>query len=201
MMNLTARQREIFDFIKDYLSVHGVAPSVTEIRERFHLGSLGTVHKHLKALETRGCIRRFKGRARAIEIIESQDVGAYDVPMLGLIAAGTPIEALEVPDSLSIPEDMLGRGRTFSLQVNGDSMIEDGIHDGDYIIVESRNEARDGEIVVALVDGTEATVKRLYHEGEHIRLQPSNREMEPIVVSATDVEIRGVVIGLIRKYR
>ncbi|HPQ38973.1 MAG TPA: transcriptional repressor LexA [bacterium] len=201
MMNLTARQREIFDYVRSYLLKHGVAPSVTEIRERFQLGSLGTVHKHLKALETRGCIRRSKGRARAIEIIEDDTAGGFDVPMLGLIAAGSPIEALEVPDSLSIPEDMLGRGKTFSLQVNGDSMIEDGIHDGDYIIVESRRDARDGEIVVALVDGTEATVKRLYREGKTIRLQPSNRDMEPIIVAASDVEIRGVVIGLIRKYR
>lgn len=201
MMNLTARQQEIFNYIKEYLSKHGVAPSVTEIRQRFNLGSLGTVHKHLKALESRGCIRRFKGRARAIEIIEEDAIGAYEVPMLGLIAAGTPIEALEVPDSLSIPEDMLGRGNTFSLQVNGDSMIEDGIHDGDYIIVESRRDARDGEIVVALVEGSDATVKRIYHEGKTIRLQPSNREMNPIMVSASDVEIRGVVIGLIRKYR
>ena len=200
-MNLTARQKEIFEFIKDYLMSHGIAPSVTEIGEAFSLGSLGTVHKHLKALENRGCIRRAKGHARAIEIVHGGESIAYDVPMLGLIAAGAPIEALEVPDSLAIPEDMLGRGTTFSLQVNGDSMIEDGIHDGDFIVVESRSDARDGEIVVALVEGSEATVKRLYREGDQVRLQPSNSSMEPIYVQAVDVEIRGVVIGLIRKYR
>ncbi|MBN1297279.1 transcriptional repressor LexA [bacterium] len=201
MMNLTARQREILDFITDYITRHGLAPSVTEIKDRFQLGSLGTVHKHLKALESRGCIRRSKGCARAIEVIRLPSSRICEVPMLGLIAAGSPIEALEIPDSLSIPEDMLGRGQTYSLQVNGDSMIEDGIHDEDFIIVESRSEARNGEIVVAVVDESEATVKRWYREGDRVRLQPSNATMQPIVVSAASVKIRGVVIGLIRKYR
>lgn len=201
MMNLTARQKEIFNFIRDYLYSNGIAPSVTEIREHFQLGSLGTVHKHLKALENRGCIRRSKGHARAIEITQGGESVAYEIPLLGLIAAGSPIDALEVPDTITIPEDMLGRGNTFSLQVNGDSMIEDGIHDGDFIVVESRSSARDGEIVVAMVNQSEATVKRLYREGNQVRLQPSNRNMSPIYVAGDSVEIRGVVIGLIRKYR
>ncbi|MCD4655271.1 hypothetical protein K8T06_15220, partial [bacterium] len=126
-MNLTARQKEIFEFIRSYLFTHGIAPSVTEIRDNFNLGSLGTIHKPLKALENRGWIRRAKGHARAIEI-SHENLGC-SIPMFGLIAAGLPIEALEAPDSLSIPEDMLGHGQTFSLQVNGDSMIEDGIND------------------------------------------------------------------------
>jgi len=200
-MNLTARQKEIYDFIQSYIYSHGIAPSVTEIRDKFNLGSLGTIHKHLKALEKRGCIRRSKGHARAIEIVNDSQSVSYNIPMLGLIAAGSPIEALEIPDTLAIPEEMLGHGSTFSLQVNGDSMIEDGINDGDYIIVESRSHASNGEIVVALIDGNEATVKRFFAEGDKIRLQPSNKNMSPILVAANTVTIRGVVIGLIRKYR
>jgi repressor LexA len=200
-MNLTARQKEILEFIKRYLDRHGIAPTVTEIRNHFNLGSLSTVHKHLKALEKRGCIRRSKGQARAISIRREMSDGVLDVPMLGYIAAGEPIQAFEVPEVLSIPEDMLGRGDTFSLQVNGDSMIEDGINDGDFLIVESRNQAKDGEIVVALVNGDDATVKRYYREGSKIRLQPSNRMMQPIYVPGDSLVIRGVVIGLMRKYR
>ncbi|MBN1879075.1 transcriptional repressor LexA [bacterium] len=200
-MNLTARQKEIFNYIKDFIQNRGIAPSVSEIRDFFHLGSLGTVHKHLKALERRGCIQRSKGYARAIELCVESRADSLDVPMLGLIAAGSPIQAFEVPETISIPEDMLGRGKTFSLQVNGESMIEDGINDGDFLIVESRSTAHDGEIVVALVDGDDATVKRYYREGRNIRLQPSNKTMSPILVPGDSVEIRGVVIGLIRKYR
>jgi len=200
-MNLTQRQSEILEFIKSYLNRAGLAPTVNEIRDHFNLNSLATVHKHLKALERRRRIVRSKNHARAIELISEDPPGMADIPLLGLISAGQPIEALEIPDSLAIPEDMLGRSDTFALQVNGDSMIEDGIHDGDFIIVESRIQAREGEIVVALIEGEEATVKRFYNEGEHIRLQPSNRTMDPIYVEAEAVQIRGVVIGLIRKYR
>lgn len=200
-MNLTARQKEIFNYVKKYLTVHGIAPTVMEIRDHFHLGSLSTVHKHLKALEKRGCIIRSKGHARAIKVKQDPRWVSQEIPMLGLIAAGTPIQAFDIPETITIPEDMLGRGETFSLQVNGDSMIGDGIHDGDFLIVEQRNQAHDGEIVVALVDGEDATVKRYYREGKNVRLQPSNAMMAPIIVSGASIEIRGVVIGLVRKYR
>lgn len=200
-MNLTARQKEIFEYIREFIRARGIAPSVSEIRDFFHLGSLGTVHKHLKALERRGCIQRSKGFARAIELKSVPSLEGFEIPMLGLIAAGSPIQACEVPETISIPQDMLGRGQTFSLQVKGESMIDDGIHDGDYLIVESRKSAYDGEIVVALVNGEDATVKRFYREGRDIRLQPSNKQMAPIIVNGESVEIRGVVIGLIRKYR
>jgi repressor LexA len=200
-MNLTARQKEILSYLRDYIVNHGIAPSVTEIKDFFNLGSLGTVHKHLKALEKRGCIRRSKGHARAIELKQMVESQMPEIPMLGLIAAGSPIQACEVPETLTIPEDMLGRGQTFSLQVTGQSMIEDGIHDGDYLVVESRLMAHEGEIVVAVVNGEDATVKRFHREGKNIRLQPSNKQMEPIIVPAETVEIRGIVIGLIRKYR
>ncbi len=200
-MNLTARQKQILDYIQRYLTRHGIAPTVMEIRNFFNLSSLSTVHKHLKALEKRGCIQRSKGQARAIHICRNESGVYQEIPMLGYIAAGEPIQAFDIPETLSIPDDMLGRGDTFSLQVNGDSMIEDGIHDGDFLIVESRNQAKDGEIVVALVNGDDATVKRYYREGLNIRLQPSNRMMEPIYVSGDALVIRGVVIGLMRKYR
>ena len=147
-MNLTARQKEFFNYIKKYLAAHRIAPSVMEMRDHFSLGSLSTVHKHLKALEKRGYIVRSKGYARAIKIKEDAGVFSQEIPMLGLIAAGEPIQAFDVPETITIPEDMLGRSETFSLQVNGDSMIGDGIHDGDYLIVERRSQAYDGEIVV-----------------------------------------------------
>jgi len=198
-MNLTQRQKEIFQFIRSYLRSHGVAPTVDEIRRNFGLRSVATVHKHLQALEKRDCIRRSKNRARAIDLLPVQG-NAVDIPLVGLIAAGMPIAALENPDTLAIPEDMIGRSDTYALKVTGDSMIEDGIHEGDYIIIESRLDVHDGEIVIALIDGDEATVKRLFREGPVIRLQPSNSEMGPIFMPADRVQIQGVVIGLIRKY-
>jgi repressor LexA len=198
-MNLTQRQKEIFQFIRTYLRSHGVAPTVDEIRQNFGLRSVATVHKHLQALEKRDCIRRSKNRARAIDLIPMQG-NAVDIPLVGLIAAGMPIAALENPDTLAIPEDMIGRSDTYALKVTGDSMIEDGIHEGDYIIIESRLDVRDGEIVIALIDGDEATVKRFFHEGHVVRLQPSNSDMDPIYIPTERVQIQGVVIGLIRKY-
>jgi repressor LexA len=200
-MNLTRRQKEIFEYIKGYLEMQGVAPTVTEIKRQFNLGSVATVHKHLKALEIRECIRREKNRARAIELVPVHEVLGITIPLLGLIAAGQPIAALETPDILSIPEDMMGRTETYALRVTGNSMIEDGIHDGDFIIIESRSEVRDGEIVIALIDGEEATVKRFYREGAVVRLQPSNSQMAPIFAPVDSIKIQGVVIGLIRKYR
>ncbi len=200
-MNLTNRQKQIFEYIRGYIRTHGVAPTVTEIRNHFNLRSLATVHKHLQALEMRKCLRRTKNCARAIEIIPVEGTTSVDIPLLGLIAAGQPIAALANPDVLTIPEDMMGRSDTYALRVTGNSMIQDGIHDGDFIIVESREQAHDGEIVVALIDGEDATVKRFYREGSVIRLQPSNSEMDPIFISAERVRIQGVVIGLIRKYR
>ncbi|MBN1552176.1 transcriptional repressor LexA [bacterium] len=200
-MNLTQRQKEIYDFIKSYLSRNGIAPTVTEIQSFFKLRSVATVHKHLTALENRECIRRSKNRARAIELISIKPSESLYVPLLGLIAAGEPIAAIENPDTLSIPEDMIGRTETYALKVKGNSMIEDGIHEGDHIIIEKRSEALDGEIVVALIDSEEATVKRFYREGSMIKLQPANRDMDPLYIKADRIVIQGVVIGLIRKYR
>ncbi len=199
-MNLTIRQKEILDFIDQFVQTTGTAPTMNEIRDHFKLKSLATVHKHLKALVSRGKIRRSQNQARAMEIIPVSGVASCDIPLLGRICAGQPIEAYEIPDVLSVPEDMLGRGETFSLQVQGDSMIDAGICPGDYIIVESRNQARDGEIVIAFINGDEATVKRFYKEGHIVRLQPENATMEPLYIPEDNIQIRGIVIGLIRKY-
>lgn len=200
-MNLTPRQKQILEFIQSYLEQTGTAPTVNEIRDHFRLGSLATVHKHLQALEYRGALKRDPRRARAMDIIPLHALPGVEIPLLGLIAAGQPITALENPDTLSIPEDMLGRRETYALKVTGNSMIGDGIHDGDFLIIESRSSAEEGEIVVALIGGTDTTVKRYFRERGRIRLQPSNESMKPIYVSEEELMIRGVVIGLIRKYQ
>jgi repressor LexA len=201
-MHLTRRQKEILDFVGRHIEKKGYAPTIEEIGEQFGLSSLATVHKHLTNLQNKGLIRRLSNRSRAMEMVPSDlKVHAVEVPLLGRVAAGTPIEAVQERETIWIPEDMLGRQETYVLQVKGDSMIEEQIRDGDYVIVESRKTARDGEMVIALVEGERATLKKLYHEGPNvIRLQPANATMKPILVDADDVEIQGIVIGILRKY-
>jgi repressor LexA len=198
---LTKKQKEILDYVQGHIHSCGYAPTLREIGEHFGLSSVATVHKHLKTLEEKGMLRREEGRARCVEVAEPEGKPyprALDVPLLGLVAAGSPIEALEQPESMALPEDMLGRSETFVLQVKGDSMLEDHILDGDYIIVEKRTQAQNGEIVVALMDN-EATVKRLYREAGQVRLQPANASMQPIYVKEGDLQIQGIVIGVLRR--
>jgi repressor LexA len=200
-MALTKKQKDILEFIRTQIHAHGYAPTLREIGEHFGLSSVATVHKHLKALEEKGELKREEGRARQVEIRPPLTTPhRWEVPLLGLVAAGSPIEALEQPDSISLPEDMLGRGETFVLQVKGDSMIEDHILDGDRIVVEKRTTAENGEIVVALI-GNEATVKRLYREPGRVRLQPANSSMQPIYVQNENLKIQGVVTGVLRRMR
>lgn len=200
-MYLTKRQKEVLTFIERYTASHGYAPTLIEIGEYLGVSSVATVHKHLVHLEQKGAIKRHWNHERAIEMKDGvKQVRSVEVPLLGRVAAGRPIEAVEHAETLALPETMLGHGDTYVLQVVGDSMIEEGIVEGDYIIVESREYAYDGEIVVALI-GDEATVKRLYREGEYVRLQPANRNMKPLHFPAHAVRIRGIVIGLIRKFR
>jgi repressor LexA len=202
-MYFTKRQKEVFDFVREYIEAHGYAPSIEEIRQHFRLGSLATVHKHLKFLEEKGAIKRAPHQSRAIELLPTTELGlgrVAEVPLLGRIAAGQPIEAIEVPEALSIPEEFLGRGKTYVLKVRGDSMIDEQIRDGDFVIIEERAEAEDGETVVALLHGDEATLKKFYREGDKVRLQPANPELEAIIVDADDVRVQGIVIGLLRKY-
>ena len=199
-MTLTKRQKEFLDFISAFIDEHGIAPTLEEIGEHFELNSLATVHKHLANLESKGLIRRKWNFSRAIELVDPRArPGAVDLPLLGYVAAGAPIEAVETDDSFVVPEQLLGRGSSFVLRVKGDSMIDDGICDGDYIVVEKRDRAANGETVVALVDG-EATVKRFHLDGDVVRLMPANERVAPIVAAAAAVEVRGVVVAVMRRY-
>jgi repressor LexA len=201
-MILTRRQKEICDYLEDYIATHGYAPTLEEIGAHFALSSLATVHKHLTNLERKGVISRKWNLSRAIEItLPTQATQAFALPLLGRVAAGAPIEAIETQDVLTIPEDFVRRPHNaFALRVQGESMIGEGILDGDFIVVESRPAADDGDTVVAVVNG-EATVKKLYHQPNgQVRLQPANPQMTPIVVKGKDLEIRGVVVAVLRKY-
>ena len=197
-MNLTKRQKEILDFIRTYRTSNGISPTQREIRETFRLSSFGTVQKHLKRLEEKGALSREWNRSRGIAPKE-EPAGARGVPLLGLVAAGRPIEPFPNEESIEVPSSLLGKGDHFVLRVRGESMVEDGILDGDYVIVAKRAKAESGQTVVALVRG-EATLKRYYAEGARVRLQPANAAMRPLTVDARDVTIQGVVTGLIRDY-
>jgi len=198
---VTKRQKQLLDYLRTYIDQHGYAPTLEEIGKHFSLHSLATVHKHLQNLERKGRIRRLHHHSRAMEVVPEPRFGrAVEVQLLGRVAAGVPIEAVEEPETISLPEEMLGRGETFALRVRGDSMIEDGILDGDIVVVESRADADDGATVVALVRG-EATVKKLHRQRGRVRLVPANRQLAPIIARASDVEIRGVVIAVLRRYR
>ena len=198
---LTKRQKQLVDYLKAYIGDHGYAPTLEEIGEHFGLASLATVHKHLLNLERKGYIRRLAHRSRALELtVDRRRPRATAVPLLGLVAAGTPIEPVEAPETLALPEELLGRGETFALRVQGDSMIGEGILDGDVIVVEARPEAENGATVVALVRG-EATVKKLYRERTRVRLEPANERLAAIVARPEEVEVRGVVVAVLRRYR
>ena len=202
-MPVTRRQREILDFIAGQLDAKGYAPSFEEIARQFGFHSLATVHEHLTNLERKGYIRRAHNESRAIEIIPPKgQTGATELPLLGLVAAGQPIEAITGNDTIAVPDELIPRrGRSYVLKVRGDSMIDEHIKDGDYVVVQERNQADSGQTVVALVHGDSATVKRFYREpGGWIRLQPANPTIPPLRVNERDVIVQGVVVGVIRKY-
>jgi repressor LexA len=200
-MIITKRQKELYDYLDDFIATHGYAPTLEEIGAQFQLSSLATVHKHLSNLEQKGLIKRKWNFSRAIELVPRQKkAGAVELPLLGFIAAGHPIEAIETADTFTVPEEFVRRQNTFVLSVKGNSMIEEGIWDGDYIVVEERAAADNGETVVALIGG-EGTVKKFYREkGGNIRLMPANESMAPINVREQDVTVRGVVVAVMRKY-
>jgi repressor LexA len=201
-MHLTRRQKEILDYVGRHLERKGYAPTIEEIGEHFGLSSLATVHKHLTNLQEKGFIKRAANRSRALELVPSgMSVRAVELPLLGRVAAGSPIEAITGTETVFVPEDMVGRRDTYVLQVKGESMIDEQIRDGDYVIVEDRTSVRDGEMVIALVDGDSVTLKKLYREGGgRVRLQPANRRMKPIFVDQDNLRVQGVVIGVLRKY-
>ncbi len=197
-MSLTDRQQEILDYIRLRIREKGVPPSVREIGDRFGIRSTNGVHGFLRALEKKGAITRDRGLARSIEVMDpatGEPDRAGVMPLAGRIAAGRPIEAIEHQDTLDIPGLVEGTGR-FALQVRGDSMIDAGILEGDFVIVEPRNTPRNGQIVVALLPDGEATLKRYYRDGAQHRLEPANPRYQPIVTA--QLAVQGVVVGLVR---
>jgi len=209
-MALTKRQKDVLDFIADFVEENGYSPSYEELAQGLNLASLATVHKHIQALESRNYLRRLFNQSRSLEVSpkymqerrrSKQTTRSMEVPLAGRIAAGAPVEAIEGQDTLQFA-DFAGHGDTFALQVSGESMIEDHIMSGDFVLVEKTSQAQDGEIVVALVEGRETTLKRLYHEpGGRIRLQPANSSMQPILVNGADVQIQGRILAVLRKYK
>lgn len=200
-MPLTKRQREILDYIESFLEHHGYSPSFEEIATFFGYSSLATVHEHLSNLERKGYLRKNYNRSRSLELVPAEGTLAVDLPLLGSVAAGLPIEAIEERESISVPHDMLRSGNNYVLRVRGDSMVGEQIRDGDYIVVSSRQTADNGEMVVALVHGDSATVKKYYREREgRIRLQPANSTMQPMYFDESEITIQGIVVAVIRKY-
>ncbi|MBP9824181.1 MAG: transcriptional repressor LexA [Thermoanaerobaculia bacterium] len=208
---LTARQKEILEFIHQFRKEKGLAPTHREICERFGFSSYGTAYKHLKLLSEKGFLKRDRHQRRGMELLDGEGAesspiasitaAGRELPFLGRIAAGRPIEAVVGDETLTVPAALFGAriDEHFVLRVAGESMIGEGIHDGDWVVVERRERAQPGEMVVALV-GDEVTLKRFYPEGAIVRLQPSNPAMEPIRVPAADLRIQGIVVGLMRKY-
>lgn len=203
---LTERQKEILEFIADYQREHGISPTHREIRDEFGYSSFGTVYKHLKLLQKKGYLHRDWNQKRGLELLRAvpgrEMTTETEVPFMGQIAAGQPIEAVTGPDTLAVPQHLFHGPAAdhYVLRVSGESMIEEGIHDGDLVVVQKRQEAKPGEMVVALVEGDQATLKHFFPEGERVRLQPANPHMEPIFVPASDVRVQGVVVGLMRKF-
>lgn len=202
-VTLYKRQRQIVDYIAQYTQKHGYSPTLKEIAECIGVTSLATVHEHISALVKKRVLKKYEGTIRGVEIIDgnySSQTGGIELPVLGFIAAGKPIEAITDPNAtfMVAPTFVSGKRRSFVLQVKGDSMIEDGILDGDYVVIEEQPDARNGDIVVALLENGLATLKRFYREATRVRLEPANSTMRPIY--ATDVQIQGKVVGVIRKF-
>ena len=202
-MTLTKRQNEILTYLRAHITEHGYAPSFEEIAEQFAFASLATVHEHLTNLERKGYIRRQYNESRSIEVLPPRGTAkATEIPLLGRVAAGLPIESLMHDETIAVPDEILPRrGPNYALKVAGNSMVDEHIIDGDYVVVHGRDTAENGEMVIALVNGSEATVKKFYREtGGWIRLQPANTGMTPMRYQERDVLIQGVVVGIIRKY-
>jgi len=204
MTYLTERQRDILNFIKESQSERGVTPTHREICDHFGFSSYGTVYKHLSLLEKKGLIRRDWNQKRGVELVEQPKqrepaAGVRELPLFGYIAAGRPLDVDVSDETISVPEHLTTRGENYVLKVRGDSMIDDGIFDGDLVIISRREQAYNGEMVVANVSG-EVTLKRIYREGERVRLQPANATMSPIYAPARDVAVQGVVVGLMRRF-
>jgi len=201
VLPLTKRQREILDFLNEFIQQHGYAPSLEEVGRRFGLSSLATVHKHLTNLQEKGFIKRAWNRSRSVELVQARAGGrAVELPLLGYVAAGAPIEAIATAETIAVPEDLVGKRDTYVLRVKGESMIDEQIRDGDFVIVEDRKTAENGEMVIALLANSDVTLKKFYRENGHVRLQPANPSMQPLLIPADQVQVQGVVVGVMRKY-
>jgi repressor LexA len=201
VLPLTKRQREILDFLNEFIQDNGYAPSLEEIGRRFGLSSLATVHKHLTNLQDKGFIKRSWNRSRSVELVPTRAGGrALELPLLGYVAAGAPIEAVAGSETIAVPEDLAGKRDMYVLRVKGDSMIDEQIRDGDFVIVEDRKTAENGEMVIALIGGSDVTLKKFYLENGRVRLQPANPAVRPLVYSSDEVQVQGVVVGVMRKY-
>ena len=203
-MAITARQRHVFEFIRRYLETNDQPPTIAEIGKQFQMTSPASVHSILSALEREGLIKRIPNVSRGIELVKStrpENEDGFEIPLLGLVAAGQPIEAILAHETVAAPQNMIGRGRMFALRVRGDSMIDENIQDNDIIVVSSQETAENGQMVVALIDGNYATVKKFYREPDFIRLEPANPQFKPIFIKTPErIQIQGVVRGLIRNY-
>jgi repressor LexA len=202
-VTLYKRQRQILDYISQYIQKNGFSPTLQEIADALGVSSLATVHEHLATMVKKGIIKKYEGAVRGIEVVSKklgEQILGIELPVLGFIAAGTPIEPYTDPNAtVSVAPGMLsGKKRAFVLQVKGSSMIEEGILDGDYVVVEQQDEARNGEIVVAILENGFATLKRFFKEATRVRLEPANSQMEPIF--AKNVKIQGRVVGVVRRY-
>lgn len=198
MTNLTKKQKEILDFITQFIQVNQYAPSYREIAEHFGLSSTATVHEHVRSLEDKGLITASHNVARSLEVVTSRFGRAIELPLAGLITAGEPIEAIETRETIAIPQSMVKDENSYVLKVRGESMIEDGILDGDYVVVERNFYPKNGDVVVALLDNTYATLKKYYREKDRIRLQPANKNMKPIYDK--NPAIQGVVRAILRTF-
>jgi len=203
MRTLTKKQKLVLDFITEFIDEHGFAPSYEEVASGVGLSSASTVHAHVENLVRKGHLIKKWGANRSIDLPQDRraESGSVDLPLVGRVAAGKPIQAIEQADAITVPPDMLGKGETFVLQVTGDSMIDSHAIDGDYVLVEKTSRPQDGDTVVALVRGGEATLKRYRRVRDKIWLEPANPAYEPIVVDEADVTIQGIVVGILRKYR
>ncbi len=203
MTYLTEKQRDVLDFIRNRIGKGGVAPTLQEIATAFGFRSTASAQKHVGLLERKGFLKREKHQKRGLVLVDEfvrEPSDRFSLPLLGVVAAGSPIESIPDEESISVPADFSGTGSRFVLRVRGDSMVDEGIHDGDMVVVRSTSEAGDGDMVVAMVGG-EVTLKRLFKErGGQIRLQPSNAALAPMIVPATEVTVQGTIVGLLRHY-
>ncbi len=201
MQPLTKRQREILDYLNEFIQHHGYAPSLEEIGRRFSLSSLATVHKHLKNLEDKGCIKRVWNKSRSVELLATRTgTRSAEIPLLGRIAAGVPIQTIPSDESVSVPEEFIGIRDAYALRVHGNSMMDEQIRDGDIVIIEDRKKPHNGETVIALLDGSNVVLKAFFLENNNIRLQPSNSTLSPLLLKPESVYVQGIVVAVMRRY-